>query len=109
MMAIVAQFACVVTATIAGAQRSPALFDSREGLSLRIAVDVGALMKERDPDGAALVSVFEYAAHIAALDSVPGLDPKFVQETRKYLDEFFKTIQGPSAVKREFADGCRRA
>jgi hypothetical protein len=43
----------------------------------------------------------------AAIDSVPGLDPKFVRETRKYLDEFFATIQDPSAVKREFVDACR--
>jgi hypothetical protein len=37
---------------------------------------------------------------------LPGLDPKRQLETTKFLDEFYKTIGDPGAVKREFGRVC---
>ncbi len=38
-----------------------------------------------------------------------GLDPKVRDEALKYYDEFYKTINDPRAVRREFVDNCRKA
>jgi len=40
------------------------------------------------------------------LRDLPGLDPKRQQESTKYLDDFYKTIDDPGAVKREFGRVC---
>jgi len=40
-------------------------------------------------------------------DSVPELDPKYVKQTRQYLDEFFDVISNPRKMKREMIDTCR--
>ena len=45
----------------------------------------------------------------AVYDSIPGLDPKYVKDTREYLDEFFKVINDPKRLKRELIDDCRRS
>jgi hypothetical protein len=37
----------------------------------------------------------------------PELDPKVVEETIKYLDEFYATINDPRQVEREFTRRCR--
>lgn len=37
----------------------------------------------------------------------PDLDPKVVQETIEYLDEFYQTINDPARVEREFTRRCR--
>lgn len=37
----------------------------------------------------------------------PGLDPKIVEETAKYLDEFYQTINDTSKARREFDQKCR--
>lgn len=36
----------------------------------------------------------------------PGLDPKYVERTTKYLDEFYRVITDPRAVRREFIETC---
>ena len=38
--------------------------------------------------------------------ALPGLDPKRQTETTKFLDDFYKTISDPGAVKREFGRVC---
>jgi len=43
----------------------------------------------------------------ALYDSVPGLDPRYIGETRKYLDRFFEVIGDPRRMKREMIDPCR--
>jgi hypothetical protein len=40
--------------------------------------------------------------------SVEGLDEKHVEETIKYLDQFYKIIDDPKKIKREFIDNCRK-
>jgi len=44
----------------------------------------------------------------AVYDSLPQLDPKYVGDTRKYLDQFFEVISDPRKLKRELIDPCRR-
>jgi hypothetical protein len=44
----------------------------------------------------------------AVYDSVPGLDRKYVRQTKEYLDEFFEVIGDPRKVKREIVDTCHR-
>ncbi len=41
-----------------------------------------------------------------ALTGLPGLDPRRQAEASKFLDEFYKTINDPGAVKREFSRVC---
>ena len=43
----------------------------------------------------------------AVYDSVPGLDPRYIGETREYLDRFFEVISHPGRMKREMIDPCR--
>jgi hypothetical protein len=43
---------------------------------------------------------------MAVYDSIPQLQPKHVNAAKKYLDEFYRTIQSPDSVKRAFLDGC---
>ncbi len=38
----------------------------------------------------------------------PFLDEKYVKNTVKYLDDFYKTINTPKLAEREFTDPCRR-
>lgn len=47
------------------------------------------------------------SALYAVYDSLPDLDPKYVRETREYLDEFFEVISDPRRMKREMIDTCR--
>jgi hypothetical protein len=44
----------------------------------------------------------------AVYDSVPGLDPKYLRETRRYLDDFYQTIDTPGALSRELIRKCRQ-
>jgi hypothetical protein len=44
----------------------------------------------------------------AVYDNVPGLDRKYVRQTREYLDEFFEVIGDPRKVKWEIVDPCQR-
>lgn len=43
----------------------------------------------------------------AVYDSVPGLDPGYIRDTRRYLDRFFEVIGDPSRLRREMIDPCR--
>jgi hypothetical protein len=45
-------------------------------------------------------------AVMAVLDSVPGLDTGSRRGARKYLEEFYATIDDPRTLKRELVDGC---
>ncbi|MBI4419944.1 MAG: hypothetical protein HY560_03895 [Gemmatimonadetes bacterium] len=45
----------------------------------------------------------------AVYQSLPDLDPKYVKETREYLDAFYKVIDNPNAVKSEIIGPCRQA
>jgi hypothetical protein len=47
------------------------------------------------------------AALYAVYDSVPGLDPGYIHDTRRYLDEFFEMIADPRRLQREMIDPCR--
>ena len=44
----------------------------------------------------------------AVYDNLPELDPKYIKQTRQYLDEFFEVISNPRKMKREMIDTCRR-
>jgi hypothetical protein len=43
---------------------------------------------------------------MAVYDSVANLKAGYVRAAREYLDEFYRTIDRPSSIKREFIDGC---
>jgi len=47
------------------------------------------------------------AAIYAVYDSLPDLDPKYVKDTKQYLDEFFKLLSDPRRMKAEMIDSCR--
>jgi hypothetical protein len=40
------------------------------------------------------------------LRDLPGLDPKRQLDATKFLDDFYKTIDDPKEVKREFGRVC---
>jgi hypothetical protein len=43
---------------------------------------------------------------MAVYDSIPDLKPAYVRQAREYLDQFYKTLDRPSSVKRAFIDDC---
>lgn len=43
----------------------------------------------------------------AVFDSLPDLDPKRLERTREYLDDFYEMLDDPKAVDREFVKQCR--
>jgi hypothetical protein len=43
----------------------------------------------------------------AVYDSVPGLDPGYIHDTRRYLDQFYVVIGDPARLRREMIDPCR--
>lgn len=43
---------------------------------------------------------------LALYDSIPELDQKYRRNARQYLEEFYKTIDRPSDVRRAFVDPC---
>jgi hypothetical protein len=57
---------------------------------------------------APIVSMFQAkkAAVYAVYDSLPQLDPKYVRETKKYLDEFYAVLDDPRRFKREMVSSC---
>jgi hypothetical protein len=59
---------------------------------------------------APLIARFQGAkpALYAVYDSIGDLDPKYVLQTRKYLDQFFEVIGSPDLMKREMIDTCRK-
>lgn len=44
----------------------------------------------------------------AAVRSVPDLDPRDVRGLLDYFDDFYRAIENPGIVRREFVSGCRR-
>lgn len=46
------------------------------------------------------------AEMMGVYDSVPALKPKSVSAAKSYLEEFFRTIERPPAIKKAFVDGC---
>ena len=57
---------------------------------------------------APVIARFEAArkALYAVYDSLPALDPKYVEQTREYLDRFFEIIGRPDRLEREMIDPC---
>jgi hypothetical protein len=57
---------------------------------------------------APIVAMFQAkkAAVYAVYDSVPHLDPKYIRETKKYLDEFYGVLDDPRKFKREMVSSC---
>ena len=43
----------------------------------------------------------------ALYDRLPDLDPKYGKQTKQYLDDFYRIIDEPKAVRREFIAACR--
>jgi len=41
-------------------------------------------------------------------DSVPGLSSRSIKTTRRYIDEFYATIDSPKRVERYIVDKCLR-
>jgi hypothetical protein len=46
-------------------------------------------------------------AALGVYDALPDLDPKYRLKSKEYLEEFYRTIDTPAAVKRAFIDGCK--
>jgi hypothetical protein len=46
---------------------------------------------------------------LALVDGMKDLDSAARSEMKDYLDSFFRTIERPASVKRQFVDGCRPA
>jgi hypothetical protein len=45
---------------------------------------------------------------LGVYDSTRFLKPGYVAEAKKYLEQFFRTIDNPASVKKAFIDGCTR-
>lgn len=45
----------------------------------------------------------------AVYTSLPALDPKYVKDTRQYLDDFYETIERPGSLKVDLINTCRQA
>jgi hypothetical protein len=45
----------------------------------------------------------------ALYDTLPGLSPGYVRDTRRYLDEFFRVLDEPDRATRELVRRCRQA
>ena len=54
-----------------------------------------SMLREKRPDILALV------------DRTSGLDSGARSEVKNYLESFFKTIERPASIKRQFVDGCK--
>ena len=46
---------------------------------------------------------------MALLDSMRDLEPAARSEARDYLEGFFRTIEKPATIKKQFVDGCKPA
>ena len=44
---------------------------------------------------------------VALVDGVKDLDGESRSDVKSYLDGFFRTIERPASVKRQFVDGCK--
>jgi hypothetical protein len=44
----------------------------------------------------------------AVYSSIPALKPKYVSAAKKYLEQFYRTIERPDSVKHAFIDGCEK-
>jgi hypothetical protein len=44
---------------------------------------------------------------VALLDSMRDLEPDARSEAKDYLEGFFKSIEKPNAIKKQFVDGCK--
>ena len=49
------------------------------------------------------------SAVMALYDSLPDLDPGYLRDARKYVEEFYSLISRPDRVKKALVDGCKRA
>lgn len=62
-----------------------------------------------ESEWAPIVSTFQAkkAAIYAVYDSLPQLDPKYIRDTKKYLDEFFEVLDDPRQFRREIVNQCQ--
>ena len=44
---------------------------------------------------------------MALIDAVPDLDVALRHEVKNYLEGFFRTIDKPASIKKQFVDGCK--
>jgi hypothetical protein len=44
---------------------------------------------------------------VALLDSMRDLEPDARSEAKDYLEGFFRSIEKPNAIKKQFVDGCK--
>lgn len=60
---------------------------------------------------APVIAIFQEkkAAIYAVYDGLPDLDPKYVKDTKQYLDEFYRTLSEPRRMKAEMIDTCKRS
>jgi hypothetical protein len=44
----------------------------------------------------------------AVYDKIPGLSPSYLRYAKGYLEEFYRTIDRPSNVKKDLIDTCSK-
>jgi len=86
------------------------LFDATAPLALSLTTDLKAVPYAFDWSGviaAVFVRFQEKKDAIYALyRDEPALTPKARDQALRYYDEFYKTIEDPRAIKREFLQKC---
>jgi hypothetical protein len=46
---------------------------------------------------------------LSVIDSLTELSNRHKNDMKGFLERFFKTIEGPEAIKKTFVDGCHTA
>ena len=79
-------------------------------LGLRTVVDRmyrGPCRSTDEMDAAAQPFRAKRAEMMALVDAVPDLDAALRREVKNYLEGFFRTIDKPASIKKQFVDGCK--
>ncbi len=79
-------------------------------LGLRTVVDRmyrGPCRSTDEMDAAAQPFRAKRAEMMALIDAVPDLDATLRREVKNYLEGFFRTIDKPASIKKQFVDGCK--
>jgi hypothetical protein len=45
---------------------------------------------------------------LAVYDSLPALDKRYAEDSKRYLEDFFRTLDRPGDTKREMVESCQR-
>jgi hypothetical protein len=94
---------------LSGAVRAPYAIPERR-LGIRSVVDRlyrGPCRTIDEMEQAAAAFRGKRAEMLALIDGMKDLDSAARSEMKEYLDSFFRTIERPASVKRQFVDGCR--